>query len=77
MLAFDLDALRKLQEVTAQVERHHLAIQRTLTELVPWIHLLEKVPVLFNEARFLPGFNTLRDQFTLQSTPRADPQPCY
>ena len=59
--AFDLEALRKLQEVAAQVERHHLAIQRTLTELVPWIHLLEQVPVLFNEIRFLPGFNTLRD----------------
>ena len=31
--AFDLKALQKLQEVAAQVERHHLAIQRTLNEL--------------------------------------------
>ncbi len=28
--AFDFKALQKLQEVAAQVERHHLAIQRTL-----------------------------------------------
>ena len=47
--AFDLEALRKLQEVAAQVERHHQGIQRTLTELVPWIQLMEQVPALFNE----------------------------
>ncbi len=58
--AFDLEALRKLQEVASQVERHHQAIQRTLAELVPWIHLLEQVPVLFNESQFVQGLNTLR-----------------
>ncbi|OGN93955.1 MAG: hypothetical protein A2Z71_05070, partial [Chloroflexi bacterium RBG_13_50_21] len=62
--AFDLEALRKLQEVAAQVERHHQAIQRTLTELVPWIHLLVQVPVLFNETRFLLGLSTLRDSLS-------------
>ncbi len=59
--AFDLEALRKLQEVAAQVERHHLAIQRTLAEMVPWIHLLEQVPVIFNEMPFVQGLSTLRD----------------
>ena len=59
--AFDLEALRKLQEVAAQVERHHLAIQRTLVEMVPWIHLLEQVPVLFAESPFMQGMSTLRD----------------
>jgi cyclic beta-1,2-glucan synthetase len=58
--AFDLEALQKLQEVAAQVERHHQAIQRTLIELVPWVQLLEQVPEIFNEARFLQGLNTLR-----------------
>jgi cyclic beta-1,2-glucan glucanotransferase len=58
--AFDLEALRKLEEVAAQVERHHQAIQRTLAELVPWIHLLEQVPVLFNETQFVQGLSTLR-----------------
>jgi cyclic beta-1,2-glucan synthetase len=58
--AFDLEALRKLQEVAAQVERHHLAIQRTLAELVPWILLLEQVPVLFNEPQFSQVLNTWR-----------------
>jgi cyclic beta-1,2-glucan synthetase len=59
--AFDLEALRRLEEVAAQVERHHQAIQRTLAELVPWIHLLEQVPVLFNETKFTQEFSTLRD----------------
>jgi cyclic beta-1,2-glucan synthetase len=58
--AFDLEALRKLQEVASQVERHHQAIQRTLTELVPWIHLLEQVPLLFNETQFVQGLSTLK-----------------
>lgn len=60
-IAFDLEALRKLQEVAAQVERHHLAIQRTLAEMVPWIHLLEQVPVLLNETPFVQGLSALRD----------------
>jgi cyclic beta-1,2-glucan synthetase len=58
--AFDLDALQKLQEVTAQVERHHMAIQRTLSELVPWVLLLEQIPEMFNETRYLQGLNKLR-----------------
>lgn len=58
--AFDLEALRKLQEVTAQVERHHLAIQRTLSELVPWIALLEQTPSLFLESPFFQGISTLK-----------------
>src|SRR4030042_6774632 len=60
-LAFDLEALRKLQEVAAQVERHHQGIERTLTELVPWIHLLEQVPGLFNETQFMQGLGILRE----------------
>jgi cyclic beta-1,2-glucan synthetase len=59
--AFDLEALRRLQEVAAQVERHHLAIQRTLVEMVPWIQLLEQVPVLFDEMPYVQGLSTLRD----------------
>jgi cyclic beta-1,2-glucan synthetase len=50
--AFDLEALQKLQEVTAQVERHHTAVQRTITELVPWIPLIENCPAIFTESRF-------------------------
>ncbi|MCJ7810946.1 MAG: hypothetical protein MUP62_01925, partial [Dehalococcoidia bacterium] len=58
--AFDLETLRKLQEVAAQVERHHMAVQRTITELVPWIPLLEKTPVLFHEPHFVTVLATLR-----------------
>jgi cyclic beta-1,2-glucan synthetase len=59
--AFTLDALRKLQEVAAQVERHHHAIQQTLTELTPWIALLEQPPELFLKPPFLQKFDALRE----------------
>jgi cyclic beta-1,2-glucan synthetase len=58
--AFDLESLRKLQEVVGQVERHHQAIQRTLAELVPWISLFEKIPAIFKEPKLLPWLNTLK-----------------
>lgn len=58
--AFNLETLRKLQEVAAQVERLHLAVQRTLVELVPWIPLLDQPPALFTESQFLELFNTLQ-----------------
>ena len=58
--AFDLAALGKLQEVAAQVERHHIAVQRTIVELVPWIPLLENVPIWFHEPQFLQAMVTLK-----------------
>jgi cyclic beta-1,2-glucan synthetase len=58
--AFDLGTLEKLQEVAAQVERHHTAVQRTITELVPWIPLLEDYPEKFREAKFVPLMADLR-----------------
>lgn len=58
--AFDLDALRKLQEVAAQVERLHLAVQRTLKELIPWIALLEAPPALFQKTPYVHAFAALR-----------------
>lgn len=59
-MAFDLETLRKLQEVAGQVERLHLAVQRTLSELVPWIPYLEQPPTLFEEPQFSPAWSTLR-----------------
>ena len=58
--AFDLETLGKLQEVAAQVERHHIAVQRTITELVPWIPLFENPPVRFHEPQFLKAMAALR-----------------
>jgi cyclic beta-1,2-glucan synthetase len=58
--AFDLETLRKLQEVAAQVERHHSAVQRTISELVPWIPLLENPPVRFHEPQFLQAMAALK-----------------
>jgi cyclic beta-1,2-glucan synthetase len=58
--AFDLETLGKLQEVAAQVERHHTAVQRTITELVPWIPLFANPPVRFHEPQFLKTMVVLR-----------------
>ena len=44
--AFNLKTLSKLQEVASQVERHHLAVQRTIIELVPWIPIIQNPPDL-------------------------------
>ena len=58
--AFDLETLGKLQEVAAQVERHHTAVQSTVTELVPWIPLFENSPVRFHKAQFSKAMAALR-----------------
>jgi cyclic beta-1,2-glucan synthetase len=58
--AFDLETLGKLQEVSSQIERHHLAVQRTITELVPWIPLLASPPEIFQEPRFQAAMAGLR-----------------
>ncbi len=58
--AFDLDTLRKLQEVVPQVERLHLAVQRTLNELAPWVPLLEQPSTLFSQTRFSEAYAALR-----------------
>lgn len=57
--AFDLETLRKLQEVTAQVERHHTAVERTISELVPWIPLLENPPEWFQGSQFVKALDAL------------------
>lgn len=48
--AFTLSTLEKLQEVAAQVERHHTSVRRTITELVPWVPFFEDTPVYFSDA---------------------------
>jgi cyclic beta-1,2-glucan synthetase len=58
--AFDLEALRKLQEVSEQVERHHLAIHRTISDLVPWVPLLEQIPERLTAPQFMPLISPLK-----------------
>jgi cyclic beta-1,2-glucan synthetase len=58
--AFDLEMLHKLQEVAAQIERHHLAVQRTILDLAPWIPLLEQLPVQLLAPQFLQALTALR-----------------
>ncbi len=57
--AFDLETLGKLQAVTGQIERHQTAVQRTITELVPWIPLFENPPVRFRDLKFLKAMAAL------------------
>jgi cyclic beta-1,2-glucan synthetase len=58
--AFGLEGLRKLQEVAAQIDRHHQSIRRTLDTLVPWVHLMEQIPSILTEDSFQQGLNALR-----------------
>ncbi len=58
--AFDLATLGKLQEVASQVERHHLAVHRTISELVPWIPLFENLPTLFRNPQYKGALTSLR-----------------
>ena len=58
--AFNLATLGKLQEVAAQTERHHLAVQRTILELVPWIPLFENPPMRLRDERFVKTMTALR-----------------
>jgi cyclic beta-1,2-glucan synthetase len=57
--AFDLETLRKLQEVAMQVERHHTAVHRTIAELAPWIPMFANPPVHFHEASLVQALNAL------------------
>jgi len=59
--AFDLKTLEKLQEVAAQVQRHHLAVQRTITELIPWIPMLESLPAGLQDPQFTDVMNDLKE----------------
>ena len=58
--AFDLTALEKLREVAAQVERHHTAVQRTITELIPWIPLFVHLPVRLLDPEFIDLMSALQ-----------------
>lgn len=58
--AFDLATLGKLQEVAAQVDRHHSAVYRTITELVPWIPSFENIPAQFQEPQFIEAITSLK-----------------
>jgi cyclic beta-1,2-glucan synthetase len=58
--AFNLDAIRNLQEVASQVGRHHQTLQRTLSDLVPWIEHFDRIPELFTETQYKPTLSSLR-----------------
>ncbi|MDP3721005.1 MAG: hypothetical protein Q8R09_00980, partial [Anaerolineaceae bacterium] len=58
--AFSLSTLEKLQEVAAQVERHHTAVRRTITELVPWVPFLDNTPEYFQDAELLPLIDEIK-----------------
>ncbi|MBA4384831.1 MAG: hypothetical protein C0410_08850, partial [Anaerolinea sp.] len=63
--AFSLNTLEKLQEVTAQVERHHIAVRRTITELVPWVPFFENMPEYFLDAGFISIISEIRNSLPI------------
>lgn len=65
---FDLESLRGLQEVASQVAHFHLAAQRTIKELSPWIPLLEDQPALLQAAPYQALATELRA--TLSYSPK-------
>lgn len=65
---FDLKDMGKLQEVTAQIERQHLAVQHTITELVPWIPLISNLPEQFMNPRFEKPMAALRNSLPFNLT---------
>ena len=68
--AFDLQALGKLQEVSAQVDRHHSAIEWTATELEPWISRLVNAPKLLRKPPFAQVMSQLEASLPASITPR-------
>ena len=59
--AFNLKTLSKLQEVASQVERHHLAVQRTIIELVPWIPIIQNPPEYIRKPQYSEALIALRN----------------
>jgi cyclic beta-1,2-glucan synthetase len=57
---FDLETLRSLQRIASQIEQHHLAVQRTINELVPWIPLLQDPPEALAESPYRENLDRLR-----------------
>ncbi len=60
-IIFDLETLRSLQQIAAQIERQHLSVQRIIHELVPWIPLLENPPSVLSQPERKDQLAVLRD----------------
>jgi cyclic beta-1,2-glucan synthetase len=58
--SFDLENLRKLEEVASQVERHHTTVQRLYSQLLPWLPLLVEPPAIFRGKDFRASLDALR-----------------
>ena len=59
--AFDQKALGKLQEVASQIENQHIAVQRTITELVPWIPLFETIPDPLKSSPYVQNLENIKN----------------
>ncbi|NMC34882.1 MAG: cellobiose phosphorylase [Veillonellaceae bacterium] len=67
--AFNLKTLGKLQEVAAQIERHHVTVQHTITELVPWIQLFYHIPARLREPQYLQIMTALGENLPFNPAP--------
>jgi cyclic beta-1,2-glucan synthetase len=59
--AFDQKALGKLQEVASQIENQHVAVQRTISELFPWIPLFETIPEPLKSSPYVQTLENLKN----------------
>lgn len=57
---FTLEDLQMLTQVSAQLERQHLSVQRTLNELAPWVPLMASLPPILREPEFSECLRELR-----------------
>jgi cyclic beta-1,2-glucan synthetase len=63
--AFSLSSLEKLQEVAAQVDRHHTAVRRTISELVPWVTLFRSTPDFFSDVELAPIITEIKENLPI------------
>ena len=61
---FHPGALSKLHDAASRIERQHQAVQRTISELTPWIALLENLPDSFRAEPFVEVVADLRSELS-------------
>ena len=60
----DLDNLHQLQEIIRSLESQHLAVQRVLDELVPWVSFMENIPDFLKQKAYKAPVDQLDDVLT-------------
>ncbi len=62
--SIDLDDLHHLQEIIRTLENQHLAVQRVLDELVPWVSFMENIPDFLKQQAYQAQVDQLDEVLT-------------